>query len=125
MFDLLRHGVQVFGFLVVALKTVAAHAPALAKQIFALAESPAHVARHQHHVRGVAGLTAGLDVWLREKGPEPMLIISVRFLNAGGGPSIPLVTRRTAELVRIVGLQQFRSGMAGERPGIIVGLFPF
>ena len=54
-----------------------------------------------------------------------MLVISVRFLNASGSPSIPLVTGRTAELVRIMGLQQFRLGMAGERPGIVVGLFPF
>ena len=96
--------------------------PRCRNKILALAESPAHVAAHQHHVRGVAGLAAGLDVRLRKHRPEPMLVVAVRLLNAGGRPAISLVTGRAAELVRIMGLQQLRFGMAGEGPRIVVGL---
>src|SRR5260370_5984532 len=51
-----------------------------------------------------------------------MLVISVGFLHARSGATIALMTGRTAELVRIVNLQQLRLGMAGESIGIFVGL---
>ncbi len=95
--------VQIFRFFVVALIAMAAHAAALAKEIFAVVDGlPLHVAAHQHHVGGVAGLASGLRVFFGKQRPQPVLVIAVRLLDAGGGASIALMTGRAAELVRIV-----------------------
>ncbi len=105
LLDLLVDRVQLLGFFVVPFIAMATDAAPLAKQVLARADGRAHVVAHQHHVRGVAGLTPSLRVFVWEERPQPMLIVSVSLLQAGGGPAIALVARRAAVLVRVVRLQ--------------------
>src|SRR5436305_6420215 len=81
------------------------------------------VAAGQHHVRRVTALASGLGVFFRKQWPEPVFVISVIFLNARGGATVALMAGGASELVRIVNLQQFRIGMAGERLCVFVRLF--
>ena len=123
LLDLLADRVQIFGLLVVALVAMAAHAAALTEQILAVVDGlELHVAAGQHHVGGVAGLAARLRIFFGIQRPQPMLVISVRLFDAGGGASIALVAGRTAKLLRIVNLQQLRLGMADERLCVFVRL---
>ena len=102
---------------------MASHATALAEQVLAVVDGlPLHIAAGQHHVGSVAVLATSLRVLLGKQRPQPVLVISVRFLNAGSGTSVALVARRTAEFFRVVYLQQLRFGMAAESIGILVGL---
>src|ERR1700756_994325 len=86
--DLLGDRKQVFGFLVIAFVTMAAHAAALTEKILALGNSPADIVAHQHHIRGVTGLAAGFHIFPGKQWPKPVFVIAVSFFNAGGGPSI-------------------------------------
>src|SRR5438445_2234288 len=123
LLDLLGDGEQILGFLVIAFETVTADAAALAEKILAFADHPADVIGNQNHVGGVANLTGRFEICTRKDGPQPVFIVAVRFFNAGGGASISLVARRTAELVRIVSLQKIGFRVAGEGAGVFVGLF--
>src|SRR5215469_3923681 len=97
---------------------------ALAKQIFAVIEGfILDIPGDQNHVSRVAGLTSGLGVLFGKQWPEPVLVVAVGFLHAGGGSSIALVAGRAPELVGIVNGEKFGVGMAGERFGVFVGLF--
>ena len=51
-----------------------------------------------------------------------MLVIAVSFFHAGGGAAVALMAGRTAKLVGIVNLQQFRLRMADERLRVFVRL---
>ena len=101
---------------------MAAHAAALPEQILAFADGPAHIAADKHHVGSVACLASGFDVLFGEQRPEPVLVIAVRFFNAGGGAAIALMAGRAAELVGIVNLQQLRFRMTDKCLRIFVGL---
>ena len=57
------------------------------------------------HVGGVAGLAARFDILFGKERPQPVLVVAVSFLDAGGRASIALVAGRAAELVGIVNLQ--------------------
>src|SRR5437588_6950241 len=103
-FKLLVNGLQVFRLFIVTLITMAAYAATLAKQILAFADGPTDVSACEEHVGGVAGLATCFNVFFREQRPEPVLVMAVRFLNAGRGSTVALVTRRTAELLRVVPL---------------------
>ena len=74
------------------------------------------------HIRGMASLAAGLNVLFRKQRPQPVLVIAVRFFDAGGSAAIALVAGRATEFVGIMGLQQFRLGMAGEGARVLVRL---
>ena len=119
--DLLVERLQLFGFFIVAFIAMAAHAAALAEEVFALADGPAHLAADQHHVGGMAGLASGFEILLRVERPEPMLVIAMCFFDAGGRTPIPLVARRAAEFLGIVNLQEVGIGMAHECFCVIVG----
>ena len=125
LLDLLCNGEQVLGFLVVALVTMAPGAAALAEQILAFGERPAHVVADENHVRGVANLTARLVVSRGEKRPEPVFVVAVGFFNAGGGAAIALVAGRAAVFFGIVNFQKVGFRMAGEGPRIFIRLFAF
>src|SRR2546429_7109827 len=71
---------------------------ALAEKIFAIAERPAHVVAHQHHVRGMAGLATGFHIAPGEERPEPVLVRAMCFFNAGGGAAVALVDRKSTRL---------------------------
>ncbi len=102
---------------------MAAHASALAEQIFAVVDRmQLHVAAGQHHVGRMAGLAARLRILFGIQRPQPVLVIPVRLLDAGGGASVALMAGRAAELVRIVNLQKFRLGMTDERVRIFIRL---
>src|SRR4029077_20163814 len=103
--------------LVVAFVAVAAHAATLAEEVFAVADGPADVATDQHHVGRMTGLAASFYVFLGEERPEPVLVVAVSFLDAGGGATVTLMTGRTTELVGIVNLQQIPVGVADESLG--------
>src|ERR1700730_11624296 len=104
---------------------MAADTAALAEKVFSQQERPAHIVAHQSNVRGMTGLAASFHISAREQRPEPMLIVAMGFLDAGGGTSIALMARRAAELVRVMNLQKIGLGMTGERAGILVRLFTF
>ena len=105
LLDLLADRVQVFGFLVVALVTMAADAPSLPEEIFAFADVPSHIAADQNHICRVANLAAGFSILFGEERPQPVLVISVTFFDASSGTAIALVTGRAAKFLRIVNLQ--------------------
>ncbi len=122
LLDLLRDGVDIFRFLVVAFVSMAARASALPEKVLPLGQRPAHIAAHQHHVSGVASLASCLDIRLRKHRPQPMFIIPVRFLHAGRSAPISLVARSASELVRVMRPQKLRLGMAGKSVCILVWL---
>src|ERR1700738_3121316 len=102
---------------------MAPHAALLAEKVFAIVNDfPFCTAASQHHVGGMAGLAPSLHGLFREKGPQPVLVISVGLLDAGGGASVALMARRTAKLFRIMDLQKFRLGMAHESLGVLIRL---
>ncbi len=122
LLDPLRHRSEFLRLAVISLVTMATNAAALAEQVLAFAERPAHVSADEHHVGLVAGLAAGFHVGFAEERPQPVLVVSVRLFDAGGGPSVALVARRAAKLFGIVDLQQFRFGMADECLCVVVRL---
>ena len=123
LLDLLADRVQVFGLLVVSLVAMAAHAALLPEQIFAVVDGlPLHIAAGQHHVGRVAILATRLRIFLGKQRPQPVLVVAVPLLDAGGGAAIALMAGRAAELFRIVNLQQLRFGMADEGLGIFIRL---
>src|SRR5207245_10420031 len=103
LLEMLADRVQVVGFFgiaVVAMTTVTAF---LAEQIFAFVDDlELSFIGGQHHVSRVTCLAPCLDVLLRKQRPQPVLVISVRLLDAGGGASIALVARRATKLLWIV-----------------------
>ena len=102
---------------------MAAHASSLAEEVFAVVDGlPLHVAAGQHHVGRVAILATRLRIFLGIQRPEPVLVVSVRFLYARGGAAVALMARRASELFGIMNLQQLRFRMAGESFGIFIGL---
>ena len=97
--------------------------PRWRKRIFAVVDDvPPTSPLTSIHVGGVAGLASGFGILFGKQRPQPVLVVAVGFLDAGGGAAVALVAGRAAELVGIVSLQQFRLGMAGEGVGILVGL---
>ncbi len=84
---------------------MAAHAAALTKEVLALGEGPAHIIVHQHHIRGVTILAASFHISSGEQRPEPMLVISVGFFDAGGGAAIALMAWRAAKFIGVVDFQ--------------------
>ena len=123
LLDLLGDGEQILGFLVVAFETVTADAAALAEKILAFTDHPPNVIGDDDHVGGVANLAARFEICTRKDGPQPVFIVTVRFFDASSGASITLVARRTAELVRIVNLQEIGLRVAGEGPRVHIRLF--
>src|SRR5262249_46466218 len=111
LLDLLADVIQVLWLAIVAFIAMAADASTLAIKIFAFADRPADVSADQNHVSGVASLASGFDILFGKQWPEPVFVVAVRFLDAGGGPPIALMTRRTSEFVGIVRLQQLRLGV--------------
>src|SRR5579859_5690710 len=102
---------------------MAAHASALAEEVFTVVDRvPLHVSAGQHHVGGMAALTARLRILFGIQWPKPVFVISVRLLDAGGRAPVALMTGRAAELLRIVNLQQLRLGVTAQRIGIFVRL---
>src|SRR5438552_359462 len=123
LLDLLGDGEQILGFLVVAFETVTADAATLAEKILAFADHPPNVIGDDDHVGGVANLAARFVILRCENGPEPMFIVAMSFFSAGGGAPVALMARGTAELVRIVNLQEIGFRVAGEGPRILIRLF--
>ena len=112
------------GFAVVAFIAVAAHAAALAEEIFAFVDDfPLDIAAGQHHVGGVAVLASGFDVGFREQRPQPVLVVAVGLLHAGGGAAVALVAGGASKFFGIVKLQQLRLRMADEGARVVVRLF--
>src|SRR5207302_11077796 len=122
LLDLLGDGEQILGFLVVAFETVTADAATLAEKILVFADHPPNVIGDDDHVGGVANLAARFELCTRKDGPQPAFIVAVRFFDAGGGASISLMARGTAELVRIVNLQEIGFRVGGEGPRILIRL---
>ena len=123
--DLLTVGEQVFRLFVVTFVAMAANAPALAEQVFSLADNPADVVDRQDHVCGVANLAAGFVVLRGKNRPQPVLVIAMSFFDACCRAAISLMARRAAKFLRIMNSQQIPLGMAGERSRVFVRLFPF
>src|SRR5580704_2334007 len=99
-----------------------AHAAFLPEQVLAFADRPTHIAADQHHVRRMASLAARFRVFLGKQRPQPMFVIAVSFLFAGGSAPVALMARRAAKLVGIVRFQQFGLRMADESLCIFVWL---
>src|SRR6266403_5505938 len=72
------------------------------------------------HIGGVARLTPGFGILLRKQRPQPVLVVAVRLFDAGGRPPVALMARGAAKFIGIMRAQQFRIGMAGESPGILI-----
>src|SRR5581483_4305376 len=121
LLDLLRHGQQVFRLPVVVLIAMAAVAAAQPEQELAFINDVGR-RRRQVRIRRVAELASRLNVLLLEQRPQPVLVIAVRLLHAGGRAPVALVTRRAAKLLRIVHLQQLFVRMADEGYGVLVRL---
>src|ERR1700733_3896228 len=102
---------------------MAAHTPFLAKEVFATVDGlPLYVAANQDHVGGMAVLATGLRIFFGKQRPQPVLVVSVRFLDARSSPTISLVARRAAEFLGIVNRQQLRLVMTAECVGILIRL---
>ena len=100
-----------------------AHATALAEEVFAVVDGlPLHIAAHQHHVGSMAVLATRFCVLLGKQRPQPVLVVSMRFLRARGRASVSLMAGRAAELLRIVNPQQFGLRMAHQRIGVFIRL---
>ncbi len=102
---------QIFRIAVEALIAMAAHAAAQPENFAALVEGIRHFC---DDLFVVALLAARLDVFRMVHRPEPERMAAVRLDDAVGGDAVAAVTRRAAELLRIVNLQQFFVGMADE-----------
>ena len=62
----------------------------------------------------MALVTARFHILFAIQWPEPVFVYAMCFLNTGGGYSVAVVTRCTAESLRIVNLQKLLAGMTGE-----------
>ena len=103
LLELLADRVQVLGFFVIAVVAMTTVTAFLAEQIFAFVDDlELSFIGGQHHVSRVTGLASCFDVLLRKERPQPVLVISVRLLNAGGGAPIALVARRATKFIWIV-----------------------
>src|SRR5207244_13535725 len=101
--ELLADRVQDFGFFVIAVVAMTTVTAFLAEQIFAFVDDlELSFIGGQNHVGRVTGLASCYDVLLRKERPQPVLVISVRLLNAGGGAPIALVARRATKFIWIV-----------------------
>ena len=67
------------------------------------------------HVRGVALLAAGVEIFRIIERPEPVLVAAVAFLDRIQRAAISAVARRAAKFFQRMKLHQVRIGMAGER----------
>src|SRR5207245_1862739 len=106
LLELLADGIQILGLFLIALVAMTSHTATLPEKALAVIDgSPRYVATGQHYVRGMTALATRLCVLLRIKRPQPMLIISVRLLDAGSGATVSLMARRAAEFLRIMYLQ--------------------
>src|SRR5205809_437046 len=90
---------------------MAAHAAAQAEDFAALVERVRHLG---DNFLVVALLAAGLHILRMVHRPEPECMAPMRLDNTVGGDTVAAVTGRTAELLRVVDLQQLLVGMAGE-----------
>jgi hypothetical protein len=104
---------------------MAAHAAALAEQDLC----PSLIVQPTSPLTST--MSAAWQVWqpLRRSASETAATAnarsSVRLLDAGSGAAIALVAGRTAELVRIMSLQQLGSGWLVKARAYSSGFFPF
>ena len=101
LLDLLADRVQILGLFVISLVAMAAHATSLAEEVFAVVDG-CHCTSPLTSTMSAAWQfwQPACCVFFGKQRPQPVLVVSVRFLDAGGGAAVPLMAGRAAELVR-------------------------
>src|SRR5207253_9657352 len=106
-------------FSIESFHAMTAHAAALIEEILAQIEC---VRALGYAIVCMAHLASRFGVLFMKQRVQPEWILAMRFHDAGRGAAVTAVTSRTAELLRIVNLQEFFAGMTDKSVRRIVQL---